>query len=456
MKGKFILALAALNMLLFSPAKAYEEYDEEDEETETVYETAYETITVEVPRTAVIYISESPAIYEGDEIVYLPLEAFSDGKDMVDYLNNDQEEEEISFNLGDLLNDQKIMVPNPSEEMITPNPELLEEDQPVEEDVDYAVNPEIIEEFLEHANSITEPENVEVNTGEAEIEIPDPVEENPEEESEVIDPLEINEAVPEIRDDDEEEEEQGEEDLTTTARTIVYTKILPSSSANDGFTISTSETIPTPLIEEDEEVELSSISQEEEPTNITEGYIEEENEFNSEEDEEESTATPNEDEEEEEESTATSNEDEEEEEEESTATSNEDEEEEEEEEEESTATSNEDEEEEEEESATTENEDEEEEEEPTTENEEDDDEETTTSYENELIDYKDEADESNTTEEVNNEAEGERGEKTTAKSKKCSLVKIKQCKTKTVNQRKQRQKMKQRQQRKNKLRHMYL
>jgi len=345
---------------------------------------------------------------------------------MVDYLNNDQEEEEISFNLGDLLNDQKIMVPNPSEEMITPNPELLEEDQPVEEDVDYAVNPEIIEEFLEHANSITEPENVEVNTGEAEIEIPDPVEENPEEESEVIDPLEINEAVPEIRDDDEEEEEQGEEDLTTTARTIVYTKILPSSSANDGFTISTSETIPTPLIEEDEEVELSSISQEEEPTNITEGYIEEENEFNSEEEEEESTATSNEDEEEEEE------------EEESTATSNEDEEEEEEEE-----------------SATTENEDEEEEE-PTTENEEDDDEETTTSYENELIDYKDEADESNTTEEVNNEAEGERGEKTTAKSKKCSLVKIKQCKTKTVNQRKQRQKMKQRQQRKNKLRHMYL
>jgi len=164
MKGKFILALVALNFILGSTALPQEKHQKRDyyvddneevvleEQLETVYETVMEEITVDIPASAIIYINETPAIYEGDELVYLPSDIFESSpsnsnnnsqasmptptlapeveeeQEVEEQPQKEEEEEpEVMANLADIINETpgtpKYMV-NLNQEEVIVDPEL--------------------------------------------------------------------------------------------------------------------------------------------------------------------------------------------------------------------------------------------------------------------------------------------------------------------------------------------
>jgi hypothetical protein len=240
MNFKLILAIIGMNLLFSSAAphgknNKYMKGGKEDVEEVTVYETEYEVLTVAVPASAVIIENETPAIIEGDEIVYLPEEAF----DGVEYILeekleesklealNGEEDDEVNDDGGDemeiIIEEERVRYE--PQEFVTPTPET-EDNEPVDDAV-----------YTASAESIQNEEK--------KIDVEKPADDIGEKETIVME-----------EEKEEEEEEEGEEEEEST-----------SSATEESTSSSTEEEEDTSGTTDEEET--SSSNEEEEDTSGT-------------------------------------------------------------------------------------------------------------------------------------------------------------------------------------------
>ncbi|ORX34339.1 hypothetical protein BCR36DRAFT_588561 [Piromyces finnis] len=197
MNFKLILALVSMNILLCSSAPRGNIKKQHNKET--IYETVFETLTVSVPASAIFIENQTPAIYEGDELVYLPDDAFEG----VEYI--------LEKKLGEYL-EKEILEP----ETITPTPEILNNENNESKETathDYAkfntLNIEIETEAVEQEEDNTENEETS-NIGE-EVTSTGGEEETGENDEDTEESDEVIEESDEVTEENEETDEETEE-----------------------------------------------------------------------------------------------------------------------------------------------------------------------------------------------------------------------------------------------------
>jgi len=267
MNFKLILAIIGMNLLFSSAAphgknNKYMKGGKEDVEEVTVYETEYEVLTVAVPASAVIIENETPAIIEGDEIVYLPEEAF----DGVEYILeekleesklealNGEEDDEVNDDGGDemeiIIEEERVRYE--PQEFVTPTPET-EDNEPVDDAV-----------YTASAESIQNEEK--------KIDVEKPADDIGEKETIVME-----------EEKEEEEEEEGEEEKSTSSATEESTSSSTEEEEDTSGTTDEEETSSSNEEEEDtsgtDKEDTSGTTEEEEEEEELENDDEEENEL---------------------------------------------------------------------------------------------------------------------------------------------------------------------------------